>query len=241
MANSFFSFKQFTVQQDRCAMKVGTDGTLLGAWANGGNTILDIGTGTGLIALMMAQRFPSAQVTGIDIDADACLQASENAAASPFANRITVRNVAIQDFPAATFQSIVCNPPFFNDSLGCPDAKRHMARHTDSLSFPTLFQCASRLLDEGGTFAAVIPTDCMQAFDSAAHIEGFVISRKCAVRTVPRKAPKRVLVEYIKADQLGATSTNTPVLGTANEEQSIEDGHGQRSAWYKELTKDFYL
>ena len=90
MANNYFEFKQFTISQDKCAMKVGTDGTLIGAWANGGKNILDIGTGTGLIALMMAQRFPDAKVTGIDIDSLAVEQASENVRRSPFAERITI-------------------------------------------------------------------------------------------------------------------------------------------------------
>ena len=96
MSNSYFRFQQFTVHQDRCAMKVGTDGTLLGAWARGGRRILDIGTGTGLIALMMAQRFPQAVVTAVDIDEDAVGQASENVAASPFAGRIAVEQADIR-------------------------------------------------------------------------------------------------------------------------------------------------
>ena len=92
-----FTFKQFEIQQDRCAMKVGTDGVLLGAWAEGGQRILDIGSGTGLISLMMAQRFPEAQVWGIDIDPDACMQARENVAASPFADRVGIACCALQD------------------------------------------------------------------------------------------------------------------------------------------------
>ena len=95
MANDYFSFKQFTVRQDRCAMKVGTDGTLLGAWAHGGQHILDIGSGTGLIALMMAQRFPDATVVAVDIDAEACRQAAENVAASPF--EVTVVNTDVKE------------------------------------------------------------------------------------------------------------------------------------------------
>ncbi len=236
MANNFFSFRQFTVYQDKCGMKVGTDGTLLGAWATGGWRILDIGTGTGLIALMMAQRFPEAKVTAIDIDSDASAQACENVASSPFANRVEVANISLQDLENKAlslnleFDSIICNPPFFNNSLGCPDNKRHQARHTDSLPFPTLFRCVRRLLSADGVFSAVIPSDCMQAFDSAARIEGLSTKRKCLVKTVPRKAAKRILVEYTLAKA-------EPLL----EEHCLEDGCGQRSEWYKNLTQEFYL
>ncbi len=236
MANKFFRFKQFTVHQDKCGMKVGTDGTLLGAWATGGRRILDIGTGTGLIAMMMAQRCPEAKVTAIDIDSDASVQARENVASSPFADRIEVAHLSLQELEEKAlainlvFDAIICNPPFFNNSLGCPDTKRHQARHADSLPFPTLFRCVRRMLSVDGVFAAVIPSDCMQDFDSAARMEGFSMKRKCLVKTVPRKAAKRILVEYTQ-------SKVVPLL----EEQCLEDGGGQRSEWYRNLTKEFYI
>lgn len=112
-----FRFKKFEILQDRCAMKVGTDGVLLGAWASGGTRILDIGCGTGLIALMMAQRFPAAQVVGIDIDEEACGQARENVAASSFSDRIDVAHCRLQDYSGEEFDAIVSNPPFFLNSL----------------------------------------------------------------------------------------------------------------------------
>ena len=121
MANDYFRFKRFTIHQSRCGMKVGTDGTLLGAWAHGGDTILDIGTGTGLIALMMAQRFPSASVTGIDIDEAACMQARENVEDSPFSVSILHRNVLDMK---GIFDAVVSNPPYFNHSLESPDNQR---------------------------------------------------------------------------------------------------------------------
>lgn len=121
MASQSFTFRQFAVHQDRCAMKVGTDGVLLGAWANVKGDILDIGTGTGLIALMTAQRSPSSKVTAIEIDPDAAVQATENVASSPFADRISVVQSSIQDYrPAMTFHTIVSNPPFFESSLKIP-------------------------------------------------------------------------------------------------------------------------
>ena len=124
MANDYFQFRQFTVYQGRCAMKVGTDGTLLGAWAHGGPTVLDIGTGTGLIALMMAQRFPEASVVGVDIDGEAIGQARENVVRSPFAGQIQLVNADIRCFQPSAFAAIVSNPPDFVDSLECPDEQR---------------------------------------------------------------------------------------------------------------------
>ena len=154
-----FRFKQFEILQDRCAMKVGTDGVLLGAWASGGTRILDIGCGTGLIALMMAQRFPAAQVVGIDIDEEACGQARENVTASPFGDRIDVAHCRLQDYSGEEFDAIVSNPPFFLNSLKNPDSKRAMARHADTLPFRDLWQGVKRLLSENGIFSVVLPSD----------------------------------------------------------------------------------
>ena len=151
MANDYFRFKHFTVWQQHCAMKVGTDGVLLGAWADGGQRILDIGTGTGLIALMMAQRFPAAEVTAVEIDEQAAMQACENVAASPFADRVNVIHDDILRYADACaegcFDAIVCNPPFFVNSLKNPDSKRALARHNDNLSFCQLFSIVHLLIN----------------------------------------------------------------------------------------------
>ena len=134
MRGDSFTFKQFVVRQDRCAMKVGTDGMLLGAWAEmdkPDGRVLDIGTGTGLMALMMAQRYPEARVTAVDIDEMAVSQAVENVKASPFADRIEVLQADVNAFETEKkFDSIVCNPPFFNNVLICPDSQRTQARYT---------------------------------------------------------------------------------------------------------------
>ena len=136
-------------------MKVGTDGVLIGAWANGGKRILDIGTGTGLIALMMAQRFDDAEIKAVDLDRDACCQARENVANSRFAGRVEVFETAIQQFhDAAGFDSIVSNPPFFQNSLKNPDTRRAAARHSDSLPFSVLFEKVAALLTSDGVFSA---------------------------------------------------------------------------------------
>ena len=156
-------------------MKVGTDGTLLGAWAHGGRTVLDIGTGTGLIALMMAQRFPQSQVTAIDIDEDAVAQARENVVASPFADRISVvlgdirnTNHTNGQTLCVNYEAIVVNPPYFIESLECPDDQRTTARHTSSLSYRDLMGAACRLLADDGELSVVIPFDCKARLESEA-------------------------------------------------------------------------
>ncbi len=225
MPNPFFQFRQFTVFQDKCAMKVGTDGTLLGAWAQGGKRILDIGTGTGLIALMMAQRYPEARVTAIDIDRDACEQALENIRKSPFSERIKIVNAPLQQFCQASFDAIVSNPPFFTNALRNPDEKRSTARHTDTLPFKELFQQTGCLLTADGTFSAVIPFDCRESFDLEAILNGFFPWRVCAVKTVTHKPPRRYLLSY-GLQPLPHVETSEIVI---------------RSSEYEKMLGDFYL
>jgi tRNA1Val (adenine37-N6)-methyltransferase len=229
MANNYFQFRQFTVRQDHCALKVGTDGTLLGAWAHGGCRVLDIGTGTGLIALMMAQRFPDAQVTAIEIDDNAVVQARENVIASPF-HRISIFKADAKTFNDAKFDAIVSNPPYFVDSLECPDNQRTVARHTSTLTYRDLMTSVCRLLADGGEFSVVIPFDCKARFESEAVLVGLFKVRECAVRTTPRKQPRRYLLAF-KRHPADLELT----------EGVIEISPSIRSEWYQELTKDFYL
>ena len=235
MANGYFQFKQFTVHQQHCAMKVGTDGTLLGAWSQasaGPCRVLDVGTGTGLIALMMAQRYPEAQVIAIDIDEKAVFQAQENVSASPFADRIKVLEADVQTFEdSVKFDSIVCNPPFFEDSLVCPDPQRTEARHTVSLGYRQLMESAFRLLKDDGRFSVIIPADCRSRLESEAHLRGFFISRLCSVQTTPKKAPKRYMIEFVKQTVNEIYITNG----------ILESSPQIRSDWYRELTQDFYI
>jgi len=235
MGKDSFTFKQFVVRQDRCAMKVGTDGTLLGAWAemerNDGK-VLDIGTGTGLIALMMAQRYPEAKVTGIDIDEMAVSQAVENVQGSPFADRIEVLQADVNSFESTElFDSIVCNPPFFNNALICPDNQRTQARHTLSLSYQQLMAAAWRLLRDEGVFSLIIPNDFFQQLESEAHLAGFFLTRVFGVRTIEGKPIKRYLIELRKH----------PYIELIKKDVMIEDEPSVRSIWYRELTKDFYI
>ena len=235
MANGYFQFKQFTIRQQHCAMKVGTDGTLLGAWAQasaGLCRVLDVGTGTGLIALMMAQRYPEARAIAIDIDEKAVFQAQENVSASPFADRIKVIEADVQTFEdSEKFDSIVCNPPFFEDSLVCPDPQRTEARHTVSLGYRQLMAAAFRLLKDNGRFSVIIPADCRSRLESEAHLRGFFISRLCSVQTTPAKAPKRYMIEFAKHPVNEIDITN----GILEQSPQI------RSDWYRELTQEFYI
>ena len=227
-----FRFKQFEIEQDRCAMKVGTDGVLLGAWAQGGRRILDIGSGTGLISLMMAQRFPEAEVVGIDMDADACGQAKENVMASPFRDRVEIECCRLQDFGAdGTFDAIVSNPPFFVDSLKNPDSKRAMARHTDSLPFRDLFAGVKRLLSDDGVFSAIVPTEVVEQFVAESCMLGFYLIRKCGVKMVERKQPKRFMLSFAKHR----------ISPYEEHVETMMDSQGNRSEWYRKITEEFYL
>lgn len=233
MAKGEFRFKQFLVRHDRCAMKVGTDGVLLGAWARGGRRILDIGTGSGLVALMMAQRFPEASVVGVEIDKEACAQAGENMAESPFADRMTVVCGKIQElsFPYL-FDAIVCNPPFFPDeSLHSPDKRRAIARHNDQLPFAELFATAARMLTDNGSFSVVLPSEVLAGVLDVASRSGLRLSRKLSLRSRQGKEVSRLLLEFSKQRDVSSTE----------EEQVIYAMDNSRSAWYQELTQAFYL
>lgn len=183
MANPYFRFKKFTVYHDKCAMKVGTDAVLLGAWADTSfcRNILDIGTGTGIIALMLAQR-SQATVEAIDIDKEACVQATENAAASPYTERIKVVHASCADFAASNQQKrydlIVSNPPYFINSLKCPDNKRTVARHTDTLLLSDLIREAQTLLSPSGRIALVLPYERLEEVKALASANHLYICRR---------------------------------------------------------------
>lgn len=173
-----FRFKQFTVFQQHCAMKVGTDGVLLGAWANVArkNHILDIGTGTGLIALMLAQRNEEAQIKAIDIDKQCILQAHLNVHSSPFANRINVEKESFQEYAVKTnarYDLIVSNPPYFQNALKSPCQSRNQARHNDTLSFFEIISQGTSILNEDGRIVLILPHEFKQQlldYASKAHL-----------------------------------------------------------------------
>jgi len=229
-----FQFKQFTVHHDKCAMKVGTDGVLLGAWASTLNIsrALDIGTGTGLIALMLAQRC-AAVIDAVEIDEHACEQARENIARSPWADRIHLHACYIQQFAdnkTGGYDLIVANPPYFRNALLSPEKSRSMARHDRNLSFEELLHAASGLLKAHGRFAVVIPAAEKEHFTGLAWPEGLYPSRFLLVRPAPGKPFTRCLAEFSPDRNTACTVSE---LGIKNQSGYSTD--------YISLTKEFYL
>lgn len=220
-------------------MKVGTDGVLLGAWAgkdccaqDSALSILDVGTGSGLIALMLAQRFTKAHITAIEIDHDAATQAKENINRSVFKNRI---NVVEGDFktysPEQTFDLIVSNPPFFvTDARMKTETGRNIARHTDQLPFESLIEHSKECLNEKGRLSIVIPYSSSTDFISQAAMNSLYLTRKCDVRSNLTSEYKRSMLEFSNEIQDSKQTTLT-----------LRDENNYFSMEYTELTKDFYL
>lgn len=227
-----FTFKQFSVRHDRCAMKVGTDGVLVGAWAHGGQRMLDIGAGTGLVSLILAQRFPEARVEGLEIDADAAEQCRENIAASPFADRVRVYASAFQDFvPDAPYDAIVSNPPYFLNGMDNKDVSRTVARRSSMMFFKDFFSYSKQWLLPTGEVSLVLPAENVEDISAEAYLLGFMLSRRIWVRSVPGKPVERCLVSFVK-QRLSA-----PEMGVV----CLMAGDGRRSSWYDNITRDFYL
>ena len=227
-----FTFKQFAVEQDDVAMKVGTDGVLLGAWADcdGAKRILDIGTGTGVIALMLAQRNTEAKIHAVEIDETATRRARSNFDMSPWAERLTVENCAVQEFePSEKFDLIISNPPYFVDSLQCPDAKRTTARHTQDLTFKELDKAVERLLAENGRFALILPTAEFEKYLATTHLH---LVRRCDMHPTTGAAVKRVMAEFSKHAQAEILHENITIE---------KEKRGDYTEEYRTLTKDFYL
>lgn len=236
MANNWFKFKEFTIHQGNTAMKVGTDGVLLGAWANvsNKNNILDIGTGTGLIALMLAQRNNSAQIDAVEIDKDASLQAKSNFEQSSWSERLSIYYEDIQTFESnnnGEYDLIVSNPPFYQNSTEAKTIARQNARSNKSLNFEELIKSVSKLLKKEGSFALIIPYDVFEIFDEIAENHKLKLARRCIIYPKNNSKPKRVLLEY-----------KNRVQEIVEEELVIEptERH-QYSEKYKQLTKEFYL
>lgn len=234
MGQGYFAFQHFTVHHDRCAMKVGTDGVLLGAWADlpQRGRILDVGTGSGLIALMAAQRCPECQVTGIDIDPLAVQQARENIAESPYRDRVEVLEQDLLTFaPQAPFDCVLCNPPFYVEDVLPPSEARMRARNTAALSFCNLIGCVEKILTQQGTFSVIIPTGAVDAFRAEALAHGLYLHRSCRVTTVLGKESKRTLLTFSKQVESAPSS----------EQLVLQEKDGTRSPAFSYLTRDFYL
>jgi tRNA1Val (adenine37-N6)-methyltransferase len=234
MPNQFFRFKQFAVRQERSAMKVGTDGVLLGAWANIGNTkrVLDVGTGTGLIALMIAQR-SAALIDAVEIDENSALQAIENVKSSRWSERIKVYNKSFQDFTSETinrYDLIVSNPPYFVNSLKSEEVARMVARHNEQLSHSELLYGVSKLLTDHGRFVGIFPYVEGNIFVAEASKYGLFCISRVSIHGKVNGPIKRVMLNFSRHKQ----PLEESVL-------SIRGFDSEYTPEYVQLTKDFYL
>lgn len=231
-----FTFKQFFVAHDRCAMKVGTDGVLLGAWAPvaGATRILDIGSGSGLIALMLAQRSPeTVSVDAVELDSAAAQQARENIARSPWASRIRLINQDITTFGQCgepRYPLIVSNPPYYSPDVACATAERTAARSTVTLDHATLLHCAAQLITEEGLFCLVLPENVGQQIIALAEATGWHLRLRVDVAEYAQRAPHRVLLGLSR------------LAGDLQQQSlTIRDEDADYSAAWRHLTGDFYL
>jgi tRNA1Val (adenine37-N6)-methyltransferase len=231
-----FQFKQFTIQQDKCAMKVGTDGVLLGAWAPVDHrpfSILDIGAGTGLIALMLAQRSHAEQIDAIEIDDDAYEQAVDNFENSPWGDRLFCYHAGLDEFmdePEDEYDLIVSNPPFYTDGYFSGDEQRDKARFTESLPFEDLVEASALLLSETGVLAVIIPSKEEAHFIGLAKEDDLFPFKITRVKGTPETEIKRSLIAFSRTQK-----------ETVIDELTIETARHKYTDEYISLTKDFYL
>jgi tRNA1Val (adenine37-N6)-methyltransferase len=231
-----FHFKKFSIDDSNAAMKIGTDAVLLGAWADCKNAthVLDIGTGSGILALMMAQRNPDAVIIAVEIDPDAAGLAKENVKLSPWPDRIQVYNTSFQEFSMVTkykFNLVICNPPFFTNSLKSPGKSRNLARHNDSLPVSELLKFTSDLLTDPGKAFFIIPANDFENWKQEAAKHSLFVSVLTFVRSTSGHNPHRVLVMFTKQKPAEIIKNNI----------SIYISNSIYTPEYVELTKDFYL
>lgn len=234
MSETTFRFKQFTIHQDKCAMKVGTDAVLLGAWvnANGSRQILDIGTGTGIIALMIAQK-SNAIIHAVDIDEGAFLQSRENFRISPWLDRLLPFHVPFQEFAQTAqikYDLVVSNPPYFHHASKPPEELRSQARHHDQLTFEDLIDGTKKILSQDGKLCVILPIREGMEFMDLAMKQGLFCQRMMKVKTKQERPEKRVMMEFTK--RFGVMDENSLV---------IHDAIDQFSNEYRELTGEYYL
>lgn len=234
---SIFQFKQFTIQQDKCAMMVGTDGVLLGAWApleHNPFSILDIGAGTGVIALMLAQRSNAEQIDALEIDDDAYEQAVDNFENSPWGDRLFCYHAGLDEFmgePEDEYDLIVANPPFYTEDYTSGNEQRDRARFAESLPFEELVEAASLLLGDEGVFAVIIPYK---------EEENFInLAKECDLFPIKNTRVKGTLTSEIKRSLI-AFSRNENAVAIIDE-LVIENSRHNYTSEYIALTKDFYM
>lgn len=236
MSNTYFEFKQFKLFHDKCAMKVGTDGVLLGAWAKPGNskTILDIGTGTGLLALMLAQKAGDAQIDAIEIDAEAVNQARFNFITSDWKNKLKCYHTSLQEYSRVCkkkYDYILSNPPYFSHGPVAEQKERAIARHNLELPLPELISCSKSLLAMQGKIALVLPRSLRRTLVSAIAKHNLWIEQEVHIKPNPSKAVNRVL--FLLSGSFDSRYKR--------EELIIENARHQYTEEFKALTRDFYL
>lgn len=234
--NNVFRFKQFNVSHSHSTMKVGTDGVLVGAWADvtDARRVLDVGCGCGLIALMVAQRACEAIVDAIDIDPASVEEARANFAASPWADRLRASVADFNSYNGGPYDLIVANPPFFNNSLLPPDEARRHARHTDTLSLHDLVTNAARMMSHTARLSLITPPDTLDEILFAASLAGLSLTRRCLVIPVEGAEPKRVLTELRPHGVSTDCEHSTLTLDTDTVPR-------RRTPQYTALTRDFYI
>ncbi|WP_107850791.1 tRNA1(Val) (adenine(37)-N6)-methyltransferase [Oceanimonas marisflavi] len=233
MAGRGFTFKQFHINHDRCAMKVGTDGILLGAWAplQQAKRVLDVGTGSGLVALMLAQRAgDGVHITGLELDEAAAIQAADNVAASPWPGQISIARGALQRFEASPFDLVVSNPPYFTPGQTFDCAARASARHGGSLSLADLFVHCSRLLSENGQICLVLPWQARDEALAQADSNGLFLLEQQKVITKEGKTPARFLLRFGRIKNC-----------VIEDEIVINTAEGEYGNIYKGMVSPFYL
>ena len=232
-----FTFKQFTIQQDRCAMKIGTDGVLLGAWTpldHDPFSILDIGTGTGIIALMLAQRSEASQIDALEIDENAYEQSTDNFENSPWNDRLYCFHAGLDEFveePEDEYDLIVSNPPFYTEDFKTDNEARDLARFADAMPFEDLIEAAALLLSENGIFAVIVPFKEEESFIALAEEWELYPIKITRVKGTPNTEIKRSLLAFSRE------KTTAFPIG----ELIIETARHQYTPEYIELTKAFYL
>lgn len=234
-----FRFKQFSVRHQDSAMKVGVDAVLLGSWANitDADTILDAGSGCGVIALMCAQRNAKSQICAIDIDLPAVKEASQNFADSPWSDRLSAKHADFEELSTASdkagYDHIISNPPYFNSGVVMADSPRLISRHALSLSPVTLITLGEKLLTPSGKISMICPPDWLPSIEDECARTNMKISRLAYVAGSPGKPAKRLLIEISRFDESsGSTQTDEIV---------IEESRGVFTEKYISLTQDFYL
>jgi tRNA1Val (adenine37-N6)-methyltransferase len=233
MPNTWFQFQQFRVNQDRCGMKVSTDAVLLGALAQAKSPkrILDIGTGTGVIALMMAQRFSNANITAVELDSDAASQASENFEESDFSARLELVHGGVQDYDSSRkFDLVVSNPPYFSNHLPTTNLKRQRALHTDSLSFQELVEAVERNLSADGEFWVILPPKESAGLEEMLCNKGFHCSTSILIQDNPKLKFHRIVSSFSRHQKEKQV-----------EEIALKNEEGSFSEAYKKLISGFLL